>query len=303
MAKAWRKFEQAVATFLSALDPAAKVRHNVYLKDRHHGKRRQRDIVVDAKLGGHIPISFLVSCKKYKRQLNSADIDHFNGELISSGANKGIVYCSGGFNANAIAKAKHLGISCCQLFTTEPAQLPDQIFLHQYYSVSQLSFNFTGRCQTESKALFGDLYAYSMPNGSLVLDQLVDFAAAAAARSILPENTLRGIPVTLVDSWKFKRDEAPAAQMEFTVQVGWKTFRAKIEAFLINGSYSITDSNFVGNQIGPAINIIDSHPGPDWEEVDVKQMDQSPNVLSMLIHPNTADDIREFLLSVAEQEA
>jgi len=40
----WKQFEIAVAQFVSALDPNAKVTHNAQLPDKHTGKLRQRDV-------------------------------------------------------------------------------------------------------------------------------------------------------------------------------------------------------------------------------------------------------------------
>jgi hypothetical protein len=64
----------------------------------------------------YFPLKILVSCKKYKRKLDQQDIDAFNGELISSGAHKGVIYSYSGFNKYAIEKCKVLGISCCKLY-------------------------------------------------------------------------------------------------------------------------------------------------------------------------------------------
>ena len=86
--------------------------------DKHTGKPRQRDVFIQTKICGIIPVKILISCKKYKRNLNQKDIDHFNGELISSGANKGVIYSYSGFNKNAIEKSKVLDICCCRLYNT-----------------------------------------------------------------------------------------------------------------------------------------------------------------------------------------
>src|SRR5690606_22733487 len=88
----WRSFETAVAAFLAALDPKARVTHDVRLPDRHTGRSRQRDVIVETKFGAHLPLRILVSCKRHKRKLSSSDVDAFNGELQSSGAQKGVLY-------------------------------------------------------------------------------------------------------------------------------------------------------------------------------------------------------------------
>ena len=49
----WRTFEEAVATFLQALDPAAAVTHNLYTEDLDTGLKRQRDVWIESRaLGG-----------------------------------------------------------------------------------------------------------------------------------------------------------------------------------------------------------------------------------------------------------
>ena len=44
--QSWRLFEFAVAEFAKSLVPAAKVTHNSFEADRHHGMRRQRDVLI-----------------------------------------------------------------------------------------------------------------------------------------------------------------------------------------------------------------------------------------------------------------
>src|SRR5262245_60861561 len=98
----WRQFEKAVARFVAALDPKARVRHDVRPLDKHTRKPRQRDIWVDTSIGGVIPLSILISCKRYKRRLDQQHVDAFHGELLSSGANKGVLYSYSGFTSDAI---------------------------------------------------------------------------------------------------------------------------------------------------------------------------------------------------------
>jgi Restriction endonuclease len=124
----WKRFEQAVAAFAAALDPSATVKHDLRLPDRHHGRRRQRDVWIDAKIGGHFPVSVLVSCKRTKRKLNSADVDSFSGELASSPARVGVLYSYSGFTQGAIDKGRVLGISCCRLYSGKGPEIPHQVW-------------------------------------------------------------------------------------------------------------------------------------------------------------------------------
>src|SRR3990167_7095920 len=88
----WEQFEKAIAAFVQALDPEANVQHDVKLPDIHTRRPRQRDVWIEAKVCKHYPVKIYLSCKRLKRKMNEQDIDAFNGELISSGAHKGVIY-------------------------------------------------------------------------------------------------------------------------------------------------------------------------------------------------------------------
>lgn len=140
MLPVWKKFELAIANFIAALDPQAKVFHDVLLPDKHTGTPRQRDVWIETKILQHYTIKIYVSCKHKKRKLNQQDIDAFYGELLSSGAHKGIIYSFSGFGDKAIKKAKSLGICCCKLYQNDPPDLPESlIFPHVYCCQSKLS--------------------------------------------------------------------------------------------------------------------------------------------------------------------
>ncbi|MGA1796862.1 MAG: restriction endonuclease, partial [bacterium] len=124
---AWEKFEIAVANFVKALDSSARVTHDAKLPDIHSKTIRQRDVWVEAKVCQHFPVKILISCKRKKRILNQQDIDAFNGERISSGAQLGVIYSFSGFTNNALEKGKTLGISCCMIFDNEPTNIPENI--------------------------------------------------------------------------------------------------------------------------------------------------------------------------------
>gem|GEM_PF-1982878 len=91
----WEDFERAVAAFVKALTPGARITHNARLPDRHTGRLRQRDVWIEARIGP-FPVAILVSCKRLKRKINEQDLDAFIGELSSSGAHKGVLYSLAG---------------------------------------------------------------------------------------------------------------------------------------------------------------------------------------------------------------
>ena len=135
----WKQFEIAVANFLRAVDPSAKITHDAKIADVHTGEPRQRDVWIEGNLCQLFPIKVLVSCKFTKDRLNEQDIDAFNGEFISSGAHKGVIYAKTGFADPAIQKAKKLDFSCCRLYLNQPPDLPEVLFFTAYCSRNQLS--------------------------------------------------------------------------------------------------------------------------------------------------------------------
>jgi hypothetical protein len=47
----------------------------------------------------------------------------------------------------------------------------------------------------------------------------------------------------------------------------WRIHRAKLEGFLLNGSYSFTSDKFAGSIATPAIDLHSAEPGPGWDEM------------------------------------
>jgi Restriction endonuclease len=135
---AWQRFEVAVASFCAALDPSAKVSHNVKTPDRDTGTPRQRDVWIEARLCDHFPVKALVSCKRYKRKLNQQDMDTFLGELRSSQAQVGVLYSYSGFSKNAVSKGRAAGVSCCRLYADQPPDLPELISFASYFWRSRI---------------------------------------------------------------------------------------------------------------------------------------------------------------------
>lgn len=57
--------------------------------------------------------------------------------------------------------------------------------------------------------------------------------------------------------------------VKLSLRGDWRVFRARVEAWLVNGSYSFTDKNFHGNVSTPSIDMWSSDPGPGWEAIAV----------------------------------
>ncbi|HLO99813.1 MAG TPA: restriction endonuclease, partial [Fimbriimonas sp.] len=111
MAKHGIEFEKAVYEFAKALDPKAEVLFDHKVSDRDTDTLRQCDVWINAKFGGHWPLSILISCKDHSTKLDINDIGTFLEEKRSTGASYGVIYSKSGFTKPAVEKAKVNGIA------------------------------------------------------------------------------------------------------------------------------------------------------------------------------------------------
>ncbi|MCF7956642.1 MAG: restriction endonuclease, partial [Phycisphaerae bacterium] len=119
-----KQFEKDVWAFANTLSTSAEVLFDHKVMDKDTGSQRQVDVWINAKLGNHIPISILVSCKNYKRKLDITHIESFIAEVHSTSASTGVIYSSSGFTKPALKKAESHGMACCRLFRNEPTDIP-----------------------------------------------------------------------------------------------------------------------------------------------------------------------------------
>lgn len=263
----WKDFELAVYDLARRLDPHAKVLFDYKVRDRDTDTLRQRDVWINAKFGGHWPLSILVSCKDYARKVNVMDVGAFCDEVRSSGACMGVIYSRRGFSIAAVKKASANGYSCCRLYKDEPADLPDQI-LFPHHFVSNPSIQLSVHVQHEMPALrtWDDLFNLLQPcvedEKRTVLDLIVsefkNSEVQAVQTRMLPENQITSVPVI--------REGEVVLSIE--VNCIWKHFRCETKAILLNGSYCLTNNNFFGEQRGPWIDTWSANPGPQWERVE-----------------------------------
>jgi hypothetical protein len=61
----------------------------------------------------------------------------------------------------------------------------------------------------------------------------------------------------------------------------WKFYRAKLEAYEVNGSYEFTGSDFKGEIAGPWVDRLSAEPGPGWQRIE--QPPQATPNLAMII--------------------
>jgi hypothetical protein len=76
--------------------------------------------------------------------------------------------------------------------------------------------------------------------------------------------------------------ESDVRPLRILLAGSWNIYRAKLEAHLLNGSYSYTAGQFIGNQSTPWLDTQGSHPGPGWELLERRPTDTNPTcVLSL----------------------
>jgi Restriction endonuclease len=291
----WKMFENAVAKFVAALDPSATVTPNTRLPDLHTNRRRQRDVWIDAKVCNHYPISVLVSCKRYGRTLDEQDIDHFNGELLSTKARLGVIYSYSGFNEAAIEKSKVLGISCCGLYQGHASLLPSVLHLKPYYCLCATAKLAVDKHRQWGLTAWADLFNLKIdaPNEpSTMLDVIVNEFDAGLHEEI---KRYTGPPASAAQDWVRQftfsgGDDKPG--LTVTIFGIWKVHRSKSDAVLIDGSYNFTSDEFSGTHATPAIRMKGGTPGPEWELLQERPENLDDSMMVITFWPN-ADQFRQ----------
>lgn len=281
----WKRFEEAVAAILQALDPKAKVTHDVHLPDADTGKLRQRDVWVETSLGGHIPIKILVSCKKKKSKLSQKDIDDFIGELRSSGANKGVIYSFAGFYKPALEKAEKVGVSCCTLFENRAPDIPNVLKFSAYCFQEQFTFTRIGGA-LETNEQIRDLLASEIE----IDGNTQQIASVLAARYKAASPKLDGVilsPMPSPPTWSADLTVdggTSVGPITLRLESGWKVYSAKVEGWLLNGSYSFGNDDFQGSISTPWIDRMGAHPGPGWELLEDGADRVTQNIISCFLY-------------------
>jgi len=296
----WKQYEMAVSNFIQALDPNAKVRHNIQTPDKHTDRLRQRDIWIEAKLLDHFPVRVLVSCKRLKRKLNEQDIDNFHGELQSSNADLGLIYSYSGFTAQSIKKAKKIGIQCCRLYQNQPPDLPELIVFHAYCSTSRLNLNLqnipSSGWNIEKWDDLLNIETESSDNKRTIYEIIIQSFHAMERKCIKEINSETTFPKNFAETIQISEDGPDCEPINLQVQVIWTIYEAKLEAYLIDGSYSITSGDFKGRQIIPSIDRFGEGPGPGWQPLDKRPENvKRPFVQCILFKPDVENSLREYL--------
>lgn len=216
----------------------------------------------------------------------SQDIDAFIGELISSGAQKGVIYSYSGFTKPAIKKAKARGISCCKLYNNQPPDLPESLLFQAYCSKSYTRLEPSkDLMELHGEKTWGDIFKLNTETtGEYVLDNLVEAYQAMEEKS-LDEVKGNGFP----NNYQVKitiPSEKEETDLFIIMKLFWKIYKSKIETHLIDGSYSVTDNDFKGRQIIPSIDRFGSDPGEEWELVEEIPKENNSSIINALTYSN-----------------
>lgn len=297
----WRQFEHAVANFISAIAPDARITHDVIVPDIHTGHPRQRDVWVEWAIAGHFPAKALISCKYWSTKLDQSDIDHFNGEYLSSGAQIGIVYSKSGFNDRALAKAKVLNFHCCRLFADEPARIPDHFTFGAAYLFKML-VRFTLQPRQAPSGFQSWKNMLSLPTrGGTVLEEFNSKLAEIHKldASNRKERWHRAASGKIISINVSTATEPPAI---IEISMKDQVYLSKIDYSLVNGSYNITANSFFGSKSTPFISIYDHHPGEGWTEIDTIPLEIPPATLTLFEQSYLSDAFLDALNSFERKE-
>jgi hypothetical protein len=294
MARAGKQFEEAAHSFVQQLgEQSATVVFDQKVPDRDTDTLRQVDAWVEAKFKGHFPFKVLISCKDWKHPLDIDDIGCLCDQVRSTGANLGIVYSRNGFTGPALLKAKKNSINCCRLYENQPADTPDVLIFASYCATPQIRIGVKGKWSRTPHPKWGDLFGevVATEGGEFrVVDRLAELFDGLQRPNV--EHESRAFPKSRALSWHIVQ-ESVGMDLTIDMHCEWKLYRGKVEAHRVQGSYCLTDGNFAGSQIGPAIDTQSGHPGPDWEEIDPEVETTSVNrILAMMC--NGADRFKEW---------
>jgi len=290
----WKEFEIAVANFISALDPSAKVTHDAMIPDKDTGTLRQRDVWIETKVSNHFSLQILVSCKRYKSKLNQQHMDAFIGELQSSGAQKGVIYSYSGFTKPALEKAQARGISCCRLYQDEVSDLPEMLSFHAFLLTPAVHFWATWLETIEGQPeTLGELYALDMPlaNGSTIklLDLIIDkyLAKQKVIRAIAQETG--DLPEKWTDAITLQHPMRNKDILIIEFGGDWDIYEATLEGYLLNGSYSFTENEFRGRQSFPNVADVGPEPGEVWKRIEKLPSEPIKKLIVGVIYGNDTD--------------
>jgi hypothetical protein len=288
----WQAFEIAVARFAAAMDPAAVVRHNVLLADADTGHQRQRDVIIEARICKIFPVTVLVSCKYWESKLHEGHIDAFVGELLSSRAHKGVIYSYSGFTQPALEKAAAKGICCCKLFRNESPEMPQLIPFRAYACSPSLNITLLSPPRSNSNpSKWKEILSLNDETDGQRVSVLESILATYKSLEDHSTRELKTNPMLLPVGFTSNLEFDPTLPVlgDLRIQVGciWKIFQADINACLVNGTYSLTQSEFLGDLRFPTIDRLNPHIGPGWSRLETPPKSLERGSIAMVLSGGT----------------
>jgi hypothetical protein len=296
MVKHGAEFEKAVLEFVKALDPQAEVLFNHKVPDRDTGTSRQCDVWINAKFGGHWPLSILVSCKDHNTKLDINDIGTFLEEKRSTGAGYGVIYSKAGFTKPAIEKAKINGIACCRLYQKEPADIPGLIVFESFACLPNIQLRIINIKSSRNIQIWDDIFNLKDESG-IFIDYIEKEFRKAEQQSV--DKVAQSLSFPL--DWQLTLRHISADEDEeisFQIVAIWKKYKAHVEATLLNGSYCISNNSFRGSFTGPWIDTQNTHPGDAWVEIDEPNFVLPKNTMLAILY---SGDIKDALKKLGTQ--
>jgi hypothetical protein len=302
MSKPGYEFEKAVYAFIEALDPSAEILFNHKVRDRDTNTLRQCDVWINAKFGGHWPLSILVSCKDHARKINISDIGAFCNEVRSTGASTGVIYSKSGFTEPAITKAKANGLACCRLYQNEPPDIPKAIWFEHFTCTQSVKLALKTDLRRFEFETWNDLFDIRSDDTKTTILDIISETFVSSGDQVASEHKelFKEKHNFFPEDWAMElRFTIDGIEEEIQIQIlgHWKRYRARLEANLLNGSYCLTDESFTGQQVGPYIDVKGEHPGKHWEEITEKDFSLPSNmILAVLYHPSgIKNQLREVM--------
>jgi len=277
-----QQFERDVWKFVKALDPNAKVLFNHKVLDKDTNTPRQVDAWISAKYGGHIPISILVSCKNHKRKLDITHIESFASEVRTTRASTGVIYSSSGFTKPAVDKSASYGLSCCRLFRNEPGEIPKYLVFWQYVCYPRVKLAIPN---TEIKKLYekniqnwSDLLTIRTTESDSLIDEVVRELSKREKWCIQESKKNKGgvVPQDWMDEYTVSTIEDPSFEFKLLFIGRWEIYRARLEYYVLNGSYCYSNKSFIGSIATPSVDTQGDHPEHGWELIKRNEIFSSP---------------------------
>lgn len=269
MARRGEQFERAVAEFARELMPEAVVQFDARVPDIDTGTLRQADAWISYRLGDHIPIQVLVSCKDHARVMDVGEVETFAAEMRSLGATHGVLYSRSGFGENAIKKAKALSISCCRFFENAPPEKPSELLLSAYAALP--SFHLTVEPlgpDAPSHLLWRDVLPLRARVGES--DESVAGIIEAASIGLFEYTDASGFEGSVQSCPQDARVRVMVRPLSgcppfrVTILIVWSWHTATLDAFRLHGSFNVSAPDFKGKATLPFLPL-DGIMGEGWQ--------------------------------------